>query len=154
MALLFLIPLCIIMLFGLAGYGFGSLGRVGIGQASRALRLRSGAASLGAITVALYTWGLLHLAGAVIGADGTGASGSPRPSCRTADQDLWSTVVDSRVDYLPLRFVCETSDGGSYVPDIVPGYIGPAAAAFGLSATVCAAAAAVESERRARRSGG
>ncbi|MFJ3187120.1 hypothetical protein [Streptomyces halstedii] len=154
MTLLFLIPLCIIMLFGLAGYGFGSLGRVGVRQAGPALRLRSGAAILGAATVALYTWGLLHLAGAVIGADGNGASASPRPSCRTADQDLWATVVDSRVDYLPLRFVCETSDGGSYVPDIVPGYIGPAVAAFGLSAVVCAAAAAVDSERRARRSDG
>ncbi|SCD69764.1 hypothetical protein GA0115239_10602 [Streptomyces sp. BpilaLS-43] len=154
MALLLLVPLGIIAVFALAGYGFGALGRVGVRQADRGLRFRCAAAVLGAGAVALYTWGLLHVGGAVLDAEDGGAGSSPMRSCRTADEAQWSRSVGYRVDYFPLRFVCETSDGGSYTPDTVPGYIGPAVGAFALAAVVCGGAAAVESERRTRRRGG
>jgi hypothetical protein len=55
------------------------------------------------------------------------------------------------VDYLPLRFVCETGDGGRYATDAVPGHVNPSVFGFALAAAVCAGAAALESERRAGR---
>ncbi|MFJ5217663.1 hypothetical protein ACIP98_23465 [Streptomyces sp. NPDC088354] len=78
--------------------------------AGREVRLRSGAALLGACAVAMYTCGLLHVAGDVI----------------------------------------EAEDGGSYAAASVPDHVNPAAACFALGAAVCAGAAAVASERRAR----
>ncbi|WP_031090915.1 hypothetical protein [Streptomyces sp. NRRL WC-3549] len=149
--LLLLVPLGIIVALGLAGYGFGTLGRVGVREAGRALRFRCGAAVLGAVAVALYTWGMLHLVGATMDAEDSGTASAPMRSCRTADEARWYRSVDYRVEYIPLRFVCETSDGGSYASDAVPGYIGPAVPAFALAAVGCGGAALVESDRRARR---
>lgn len=112
--------------------------------------LRSLAAILGAVAAALYTWGLLHVAGAVIDAEDGGADSSPLRPCRTPGQ--WERalhVVDYTVDYVPLRFVCETKGGGSYAAESVPGYVNPGVLGSVLAAAGCAGAAALDSKRRA-----
>ncbi|MFF8192280.1 hypothetical protein ACF05L_15795 [Streptomyces bobili] len=45
-----------------------------------------------------------------------------------------STVVDYTVSYVPLRFVCETSGGGSYASDTVPDYVNPGVLVLALTA--------------------
>ncbi|WP_171168621.1 hypothetical protein [Streptomyces sp. I05A-00742] len=150
MALLFLVPAGLIFVFALAGYGLGTLGQAGLRSADRGRWLRSGTAVLGAGAVALYTWGLLHVAVAVWDAEDHGAGSSPSPSCRTPGQEeRASAVVGYGVDYLPLRFLCETTGGGSYDPESVPGYVNPAALGFALATAVCAGAAALDARRRA-----
>ncbi|HET6354119.1 hypothetical protein [Streptomyces sp.] len=57
--------------------------------------------------------------------------------------------VDYTVDYLPLRFVCETNGGGSYAAESVPGYVNPAVLGSVPATAGCAGAAALESKRRA-----
>ncbi|MFD3454190.1 hypothetical protein ACFWVC_18690 [Streptomyces sp. NPDC058691] len=151
MVSLLLVPAGLVSVLALAGYGLGTLGRSGVRGAGREVRLRCGAALLGACAVAMYTWGLLHVAGAVIEAEDGGTDSAPLRPCRSPGP--WERalhVVDYRVEYVPLGFVCETKDGGSYTAASVPDYVNPAAAAFALGAVVCAGAAAVASERRAR----
>ena len=60
-------------------------------------------------------------------------------------------ITDYTVEYVPLRFVCETNDGGSYATDAAPGFVNPAVAGFALAAVVCGCAAALATERRARK---
>ncbi|WP_327416298.1 hypothetical protein [Streptomyces sp. NBC_01233] len=139
---LLLLPAAPVVTLGLLGYGFGTLGRPG--------RYRSVAALLGAVAAGFYTWGLLHVAGAVVGAQDGGASSSPLLPCRTPGQEeRASKVVDYTVDYVPLRFVCETTGGGRYAAESVPGYVNPAVAGFALAGVVCGAAPALASGRRA-----
>ncbi|WP_406270431.1 hypothetical protein OHT93_18665 [Streptomyces sp. NBC_00191] len=150
MLLLLFIPVGLVAAFAFVGYGFGSLGRAGHRRAGREVWLRSLAAILGAVAAALYTWGLLHVAGAVLDAEDGGADASPLRPCRTPGQ--WERalrVVDYTVDYVPLRFVCETKGGGSYAAESVPGYVNPAVLGSVLAAAACAGAAALESKRRA-----
>ncbi|MGW1490559.1 hypothetical protein [Streptomyces sp. NPDC002402] len=150
MQLLLFIPVGLVAAFAFVGYGFGSLGRAGHRRAGREVWLRSLAAILGAVAAALYTWGLLHVAGAVLDAEDGGADSSPLRPCRTPGQ--WERalrVVDYTVDYVPLRFVCETKGGGSYAAESVPGYVNPAVLSSVLAAAACAGAAALESKRRA-----
>jgi hypothetical protein len=150
--LLLLIPAGLVVPFALAGYGFGTLGRVGLRRADRQVWLRSVAALLGAVAAALYTWGLLLVTGAVLDAEDGGTDSSPLRPCRTPGQ--WEralSVVDYTVDYVPLRFVCETKGGGTYSAESVPGYVNPAVLGFALAAAVCVGAAALESEGRAGR---
>ncbi|MER5629719.1 hypothetical protein [Streptomyces nitrosporeus] len=149
--LLLFLPLAAIAVFALLGYGCGTLGRLGVRQAGREIRLRCAAAVLAALAVGMYAWGMLHVAGAVLEAEDGGTSSSPIPSCRTSDEARWYHVIDYHVSYLPLRFVCETTDGGGYTPDTVPGYVGPSAALLALAAAGTGATAAIESERRATR---
>jgi hypothetical protein len=150
--LLLFIPAGLVTAFAFVGHGFATLGRFGLRRAGREVWFRCLASFLGAVAVALYTWGLLLVAGAVLEAEDGGTDSSPLRPCRTPGQ--WEralTVVDYTVDYVPLRFVCETTDGGSYVAESVPGYVNPAVLGFALAATGCAGAAAFEPERRARR---
>ncbi|MFJ4987540.1 hypothetical protein ACIP9H_27520 [Streptomyces sp. NPDC088732] len=155
MVFLLLVPAGLIAVLGLAGYGLGTLGRSGVRGAGREVRLKSGAALLGACAVAMYTWGLMHVAGAVIEAEDGGTDSAPLRPCRSPGPwDRALHVVGYRVEYVPLGFVCETKDGGSYTAASVPGYVNPAAVGFALGAVVCAGAAAVESERRARKAQG
>ncbi|WP_225100044.1 hypothetical protein [Streptomyces sp. CoH27] len=150
--LILLVPAGLILSVALTGHGLGSLGRVGLRRASGQARLKSAAAVLGAIAVALYTWGLLHIAGAVLDAEDGGTGSSPLLPCRTHGQgERALTVVDYSVDYVPLRFVCETKGGGGYAAESVPGYINPAVLGCALAAVVCAGAAAVGSERGVRK---
>ncbi|MFG2980690.1 hypothetical protein ACGFYQ_05445 [Streptomyces sp. NPDC048258] len=148
--LLLLVPAGLVAGLGLLGYGFVTLGRVGRRRTGDRVWHRGLAALLGAVAVAFYTWGLLHVAGAVVDAEDGGTDSSPLRPCRTPGQ--WEralTVVDYTVDYVPLRFVCETTGGGRYAAESVPGYVNPAVLGFALAAVVCAGAAALESERRA-----
>ena len=95
--------------------------------------LRKLAIVAGLAAFALYLWGLLHIVGALLEAEDGGTGSSPLQPCRTTgwqyDKKVQS-VTDYSVDFVPLRFVCETSDGGSYVANTVPGYVNPAV--FGL----------------------
>ncbi|GAA2628215.1 MULTISPECIES: hypothetical protein [Streptomyces] len=141
--LLPLLPILPLLALGLLGYGIATLGRL---RWHRTL-----AVLLGACAVGLYAWGLLHVAGAVLAAEDGGAGSSPILPCRTPGQDeRASHVVDYTVDYVPLRFVCEMTGGGSYAAESVPGYVNPAVLGFALAAAVCAGAGAAEARRRAR----
>ncbi|MFF0449611.1 hypothetical protein ACFYT4_24895 [Streptomyces sp. NPDC004609] len=148
--LLLVVPAGLITAFGFAGKGFGTLGRVGLRRADRVVWLRSLAALLVAGTAVLYAWGLLHVVGAVLEAEDGGTDSAPIRSCRTPgwqERTMANGIIDYRVEYLPIRFVCETNDGGSYAT-AVPGYINPSVLGFTLAAAVCAGAAAVASDRR------
>jgi hypothetical protein len=147
--LLLLIPAGLVVPFAFAGYGFGTLGRVGLRHADRQVWLRSLAALLGAGAAALYAWGLLGVGGAVLDAEDGGTDSAPLRPCRTPGQ--WERalhVVDYTVDYVPLRFVCVTKDGGSYAAEAVPGYVNPGVVGFALAGVVCAGTAAFASQRR------
>jgi hypothetical protein len=149
--LLLLIPAGLVGPFALVGYGLGALSRIGLRRANRQVWLRSATALLGAAAAALYTWGLLLIAGAVLEAQDGGTDSSPLRPCRTPGQ--WEralSVVDYTVNYVPLRFVCETKDGGTYAAESVPGYVNPAVLGLALAAAVCAGTAAIEAERGAR----
>jgi len=84
-----------------------------------------------------------------------GTDSAPPQSCRTAG--WWERhqrgveIVDYSVSYLPLGFVCETSDGGSYDNGDVPGYLNPALLGFALAGAGCVISAGYVSEMRARR---
>ncbi|MDT0466906.1 hypothetical protein [Streptomyces gibsoniae] len=150
--LLLLIPAGLAVPFALAGHGLGTLGRVGLRGADRRTWIRGGATLLGGVAAALYTWGLLLIALAVRDADDGGTGSSPLRPCRTPGQ--WEralTVVDHTVDYVPLRFVCETKDGGRYAAESVPGYVNPAVLGFAPAAVGCAAAAALVPKDRPER---
>ncbi|WP_124823152.1 hypothetical protein [Micromonospora ureilytica] len=110
-------------------------------------RLRAAALLVGAATVAVYAWGLLHLGFAVLRAEDGGAGSSPIEPCRVAGPQLASLVVGYDVSVLPLRFECRLSGGGTYVTSSVPGYVNPAAAGLGLVTATCGVLAA----RTARR---
>lgn len=56
--------------------------------------------------------------------------------------------------FVPLGFVCETSDGGSYGNGDVPAYVNPGALGLALGGAGCAVGAGYATELRARRSGG
>jgi len=149
--LLLLIPAVPVLAAGLIGYGLGSLGRAGVRRADRLTWLRSTAALLGAAAAAVYTWGLLALAGATLDAEDHGVDSSPPRPCRTPGLfERAVHVVDYTVRYAPLRFVCRTSDGGSYVADAVPGYVNPAVLGLGAGAVACAGAGVVDGGRRVR----
>ncbi|MFD7293320.1 hypothetical protein ACFV9W_08535 [Streptomyces sp. NPDC059897] len=129
----------------LLGYGCGQL-------SGKRDALRGAAALAGAVAAALYAWGLLGVAGAVLTAEDGGTGSSPVIPCRTGDMGRDAHIVDYTVRYVPLGFVCETSDGrGSYATDDVPGYVNPGAALFGLSAVVGAVGVGYRGELRARR---
>jgi hypothetical protein len=151
MLLLLLLPAGLVLTLGLVGYGFGSLAGECVPGADRQRGLRSLAALTGAVSAAVYTWGLLIVAGTVLEAEDGGTSSSPLLPCR--EPVRWERaleVVDYTVDYVPLRFVCVMQDGGEYAAESVPGYVNPVVAAFALASAASASAAAFEGERRAR----
>ncbi|MFC9601982.1 hypothetical protein ACFTTN_00755 [Streptomyces niveus] len=143
MVLLLFIVVGLIAVFALAGYGFGGLGRAGLRHADAAVWLRSLIALLGCVAAALYTWGLIHVAGAVAQAEDGGTSSSPSPPCRSSPQA--AHVIGYTVDYVPLRFVCETTESGGFDAKSVPGYVNPAALGFALASVACGAALAIGS---------
>lgn len=131
---------------GLLGF---ALGRSGV-RAEGPARLRGVAALLGAAAAFLYTWGVLHVAGSVLEAEDGGASSSPLPPCRVPGE--WERalkVVDYSVDVVPLRFVCETTDGDGFAAG-VPGYVNPGVAGLVLVAVGCAVGPEVRAEFRRR----
>lgn len=150
MLLLLLIPAGLVLPFALVGYGLGTLGRIGLARADRRVWLRSAAALLGAAAATLYAWGLLIVGLTVLEAEDGGAGSAPLRPCRTPGQwERSSSVVDYTVHYVPLRFVCETKDGGTYTAESVPDHVNPAVLGLALAAAVCVGVAALESERGA-----
>lgn len=149
MALLFLLllPVGTIMAVAFLGYAFGRARRRYSGKQAW---LRSAAGLLGAVAAGIYTWGLLHVAGAVLAAEDGGAGSSPLLPCRQrVPMEQASKVVDGDVDFVPLRFVCVTTDGTDYAAGAVPGYVNVVVYGCAVVAALCAGAAAVEAERRA-----
>lgn len=118
--------------------------------------LRGLALCSGALALALYCWGLLRLFGAVLEAEDGGTDSAPIRPCRTghtsqASQATGVETLGYSIGYLPLRFVCETRGGGSYVSDSVPGYVNPGALGFALAGVTLAIGAGYEAELGARR---
>jgi hypothetical protein len=132
---------------GLIGYGFSNVARHGIRQLSTRVVLRSLAAFAAAAAGAAYLLGALYIVGAVLEAAEGGTDSAPIRPCRTPGwQDRDASIVGYGVDYLPIRFVCKTNDGGSYA--IGPGYINPAMLGLSLTAVVLAVSATLAPEHR------
>ncbi|MBE8469515.1 hypothetical protein [Streptomyces justiciae] len=144
-----------VVAFALTGYGFGRLAERGVRRADLPTLLRGLGALAGAVAAVLCAWGLFIVVGAVMTAQDGGTDSAPPQSCRTAG--WWERhqrgveIVDYSVSYLPLGFVCETSDGGSYDNGDVPGYLNPALLGFALAGAGCVIGAGYVSEMRARR---
>jgi len=124
--------------------------RTMIRSSVRSSRLRAAAFLVGAVAVAMYAWGLLHLGYAVLRAEDGGTGSSPIEPCRQAGPQMASLVVGYDVSFLPLRFECRLSGGGTYVTSSVPGYVNQGTAVLGLVTATCAALANTTA-RRARR---
>jgi len=144
-----------VLAFALAGYGFGRLAECGVRRAELPILLRGLGGLAGAVAAALYAWGLLIVVGAIVTARDGGTDSAPPQSCRTAGwwerHERGVDIVDYSVSYIPLGFVCETSDGGTYDNGDVPGYLNPALLGFALAGAGCVISAGYVSERRARR---
>ncbi|WP_406366383.1 hypothetical protein [Streptomyces sp. NBC_00645] len=151
LTLLFLV-IAAVTAFGLVGYGCSVLARRGERRVEATVALRTLAAFSGAAAIAVYAWGLLHVAGSLMEAEDGGTDSAPARPCRTSGwlerHERGIEISGYSVSYVPPGFVCETSDGGSY--DIVPRYIGPAALGFALAGAGCAVSAGYVTELRAR----
>ncbi|MFG2751701.1 hypothetical protein OG264_01785 [Streptomyces xanthophaeus] len=140
--LMLLVPAGLVLTLVLVGHALAVLARDGLRRGAHAARLRTAAALFGAVAVALYTWGLLFVAGDVLEAEDGGTDSSPVRPCRLpGEPERMLHVVDYTVDWVPLRFVCETKGSGSYSAQSVPGYVNPAALGFALATAACGAAA-------------
>ncbi|MYT06111.1 MULTISPECIES: hypothetical protein [Streptomyces] len=111
-------------------------------------RLRGTAVLAGSGAVAVYVWGLLHLAGAFLEAEDGGTGSAPIPPCRGDDRAVH--VIDYSVSFTPLSFDCEMTGGGSYTADVIPAYVNPAAVGFALAAAGCVVSAGYVTELRLR----
>ncbi|MFD0315244.1 hypothetical protein [Streptomyces flavalbus] len=128
----------------------------GEGGAGSGRALKRVAVGAGAGAVLVYLWGLLYVGGAVLDAEDGGASSSPIRPCREGDGPIGPSdrafhVIDYSVSWLPLRFTCETTDGGGYDSGEVPSYVNPAVAVLGLMGGGSAVAAGYRTELRARK---
>ncbi|MCX5333792.1 MULTISPECIES: hypothetical protein [unclassified Streptomyces] len=152
---LLLFVIAAITAVALTGQGFGRLADRGIRRSGLPVILRSLAALAGAAAVALYALGLLGVIGAIMTAQDGGTDSAPPQSCRTAGwwerHEQGIEIVDWSVSYVPLGFVCETSDGGSYDNGDVPGYVNPAALGLALTAAGCAVGSGYATELRTRK---
>ncbi|MFD8566305.1 hypothetical protein [Streptomyces sp. NPDC059639] len=137
--------------FALLLTGSGLLFRSARREGEHGPLLQAFAVVAAGLAALMYAWGMLFVAGAVVSAEGGGTDSAPLRPCRSLGQEVAFHTVGYDVDYVPLRFVCVTSDGGHHPADAVPGYVNPALAVLGLTAAGLGAWAAVESERRARR---
>jgi hypothetical protein len=139
----------------LTGHGFGRLADRGVRRSGLPVILRGVAALTGAAAFAVYAFGLLGVIGAIMTAQDGGTDSAPPQSCRTAGwwerHEQGIEIVDWSVSYVPLGFVCETSDGGSYDNGDVPGYVNPAALGLALVAAGCAVGSGYATELRARK---
>ncbi|MGA5063954.1 hypothetical protein ACPB9E_09280 [Streptomyces exfoliatus] len=139
MVILALLIVAALVCFGLAGYGFGRLGQIGVRRADRQTRLRCAAALAGAAAAAVYAWGLLNLGLAMLDTDDGGTDAFPARPCRTASApEAAADVVGHRVQYLPPRYICLRQSGENYATDDVPGFVGPGAVGLAATAALCA----------------
>ncbi|GAB2738155.1 hypothetical protein [Streptomyces bullii] len=136
----------------LIGRGRPALSRRSPRRPDPAAGLRVLAGLTGAAAVCLYAWGALAVAGAVLEAEDGGTSSAPLGPCLRPDrQEDAGHVIGYSVDYVPLRFVCETADGrDDFTSDDVPGYVNPGVAVLALAAAGSAVAAGYAGELRAR----
>ncbi|MFB7655603.1 MULTISPECIES: hypothetical protein [unclassified Streptomyces] len=150
LVLLLLVVIAVVSAMGLAGHGASVLAaRRARGPGAGPL-LHALAAFAGAAAVAVYGWGLLHVAGAAMESNG-GANSAPAPPCRMPGYEERALhVIDQSVSFLPLGFVCETSDGDDYTSDDVPGYVNPGTAVLALTAAGSALAAGLSNTPGAR----
>ncbi|WP_121153811.1 hypothetical protein [Micromonospora pisi] len=90
----------------------------------------------------MYTWGMLHVGYAVMEAEDGGTGSSPSAPCRAAGEELASQVVGYGVSFVPIRFECQLSGGGTYVGSSAPAYVNPATAVLVLITAGCGILAA------------
>ncbi|MEV7612756.1 hypothetical protein [Streptomyces sp. NPDC089799] len=145
--LLLLVPAGLILPFVFAGRAVRVLARAGGPPgAGSGDRLRTAGFAQAAIAVGVYAWGLLNVTGAVVSAEDGGTNSIPLPPCRTQGWEHRAEAISGyRVEYVPLRFVCESDDIGTYTTS-VPGYVNPVAFLFGLGAVVSFAVAALDAD--------
>ncbi|CAL9560829.1 hypothetical protein SUDANB105_04618 [Streptomyces sp. enrichment culture] len=150
LSLLFVV-VCVIAVFGFLGYGGQTLAGSGMRPENTPAVLRGFAGVAAAVAFGMYGWGLLGVTGALMEAEDGGTDSAPVRPCRTGGwQQAAAGIVDYEVRLLPLGFVCETSDGGTYRTDDVPGYVNPVVFGFGLAAAGSAISSAYVVELRAR----
>ena len=125
----------------LALYGLGLLVRAQTAGTTRSA-LKAAAALAGAAAVGTYTWGVLHL----FFLDDTDQS----RVCNAAVGSKRLTGYEP--SFIPLRFGCRTSDGHTAQAAVVPSYVNPATAVFGLCAVTLTgfAVTRISSERTLR----
>ncbi|MEU5164484.1 hypothetical protein AB0G74_33355 [Streptomyces sp. NPDC020875] len=129
----------------LTGYGIGTLlGSFHIRRHGRtAARLRGLAGLCGGAAAAVYTYGAVLLALSVLTAEDGGAGSSPPVPCRDVPghhEDI-ARVSGYSLNFVPLRFDCELTGGGSYDSGAVPGIVNAGAATLALSGAVARFAA-------------
>ncbi|MER6343245.1 hypothetical protein ACWC10_36100 [Streptomyces sp. NPDC001595] len=135
---LLLLVVVVVAVFGFVGYGGQTLAasRPWEDDVPGMVRGLASLAAAGALVV--YGLGLLGVGGALLGADDSGTDSSPVQACRTPGwwerQQAGVEIVGYHVSWVPVGFVCETSDGGSYGNGDVPGFVNPLVAGFGLVA--------------------
>ncbi|MEU3663354.1 hypothetical protein AB0E77_26990 [Streptomyces sp. NPDC032940] len=150
LALLLVVVVVVVTVVGLTGHGASVLAARRARGGGAAPALHALAAFAGAAALAAYAWGLLHVTGAVMESGG-GAGSAPAPPCRMPGYEARALhVIDQSVSFLPLGFVCETTDGDDYTSDDVPGYVNPAVAVLALTGAASAVAAGYATELRAR----
>jgi hypothetical protein len=141
-ALFFLLPAVPVAVLGLLGYGLGRGGAWRTGPA----RLRSLAALLAAAAACCYGLGLLGLATAVLDSDDSGTDSAPLRPCRVPGEPHRAEhVVGYTVRYLPLGFICETTDGDGYPAPGLPRALSTSSAGLALASAALAGTAAVRS---------
>ncbi|MFE7414319.1 hypothetical protein [Streptomyces laurentii] len=118
--------------FGLAGYGFRTIGRGGPAGVAR-----GGAALAGALAAVAYAWGLGSLV-----RDESGTA----QACQDANRALFGQVGAFEVSYLPPALDCRLSGGGSY-PAAVPGFVTPVMTGCAVIAVTLALIALAEHRR-------
>ncbi|MFF4422683.1 hypothetical protein ACFY04_18205 [Streptomyces sp. NPDC001549] len=152
--LLVLVPVGLILPLVFAGRAVGVMARAGGSKrADSAAWLRTAGFASAATAVGVYAWGLLHVTGAVVSAEDGGTNSIPIPPCRTAGWESRAEgITGYRVEYVPLRFVCETDDVGNYTTS-VPGYVNPVFFLLGLGAAVCFTVVALDSDSSRRQTG-
>ena len=85
--------------------------------------------AMAAVALALYLWGCLHV---LFLEDQEQAE-----ECERQRPEGISALVGRRGDFIPLRLVCEASDGRDYSV-VIPGFINPSVAVLLLLALACA----------------
>ncbi|WP_329053204.1 hypothetical protein OG873_27765 [Streptomyces violaceus] len=120
--LLVLLLVCVITVLPLTVHGIKRLIRAG--RRKETFTARSAAVLSWDATIAMYTWGLLHL----FLLDDYARS----QACRDSVGDKLSGYAPS---FLPLHFGCRTSDG-RVVEAVIPSYINPAVAVLGVCSLV------------------
>ncbi|MFK0259423.1 hypothetical protein [Streptomyces sp. NPDC090445] len=152
--LLLLVPAGLILPFVFAGRAVGALALAGgPRRADSGAWLRTAGFVQAAVAVGVYAWGLLCVTGAVVSAEDGGTNSIPILPCRTPGWEYRAEGISGyRVEYVPLRFVCEADDVGDYTTS-VPDYVNPVFFFLGLGAAACLTVAALDSDGSGEQAG-